>query len=877
MARGASIGKIVAQLADTSSRGVLVVGLPGTGKTWMLGQVLTALGEEAVAIRLSPSKVLSAVPFGAVNARVGPTLIRSSDYYEVLNGLLEEIRGGFERAGHVVLMVDNGEFLDESSAAVIMQAIMSTHAKLLLVDRPGHHHTHLRELWRDGHLSRFEMEALKPADVRSFLEDVLGGTVSSAAADYLWSRSAGNPLALKGLVSGAMEERSLHQIDGVWMLEHPGDKLGSEARELLQMEIDRLNPPARRVLEILALAGPLPLDVVLDLADPEAVDEITQRDMVSRVPGERVTLWLSRPVTAASIRRMVPFGRRRRLLEEVTAIFAVNDDSTPEMLINFTRWAVDCGVPVPDAQVLAAATWANQLFRANDALYLCSLPVADHCLAALRAQRSIAQLNQNHVEHAQSLAVKSLAEAVTPDVGASAIQALHLAFASDPSHSSHVSEGLRRYEEKFGAVRLTVDSTHADVEVLTVQAMSELASGDSTSALELVLALLEHPLTANRIDKTLLKSLLCEIHTAMGRLGSAAALADDIMAELDGPQPFPRLDIALLAHARAALAYIGAGNWAAAGRVLQPQVFPHPELSLIGGGLRELAAATMHIRRGHIDEALAVIVPAVGLLAVHDPWLMLPSAWGAMAYCLAVRGDSAGAQKPLDQLSAAAFRGTSSHQVGGAAYAAAARILTGHGDGGFMELEGLLHTCQERGHAGTELTVLTLLIQAGAHTHVPRLAEVAELLDAEDKIVFQDWAAALASQDPATMAQAGHVAKEFGFDRISRELAVAARGGSQDEIINPWSLDAAHFPGDKPAHSPVPPLPSASANGKPKMTRREYEIAALVSQGKSNSAVAEHLNVSLRTVEGHLYRTFIKMGLQSREQLAALLVTELAS
>nr|WP_245346820.1 helix-turn-helix transcriptional regulator [Arthrobacter stackebrandtii] len=55
------------------------------------------------------------------------------------------------------------------------------------------------------------------------------------------------------------------------------------------------------------------------------------------------------------------------------------------------------------------------------------------------------------------------------------------------------------------------------------------------------------------------------------------------------------------------------------------------------------------------------------------------------------------------------------------------------------------------------------------------------------------------------------------------------------------------------------------------MTRREHQIALLVAQGESNNSIAARLNVSLRTIEGHLYRTFIKLDLQSREQLAALM------
>ena len=116
----------------------------------MLSQIIAALGSEAVTIRLSASKALAAIPFGAVNARVGSKLIRSNDYYEVLNGLLEQIACGSPKLQRVVLMVDNAQDLDNQSAAIIMQVVMSSDAKLILVDQPGSQRSHLRELWRDG-------------------------------------------------------------------------------------------------------------------------------------------------------------------------------------------------------------------------------------------------------------------------------------------------------------------------------------------------------------------------------------------------------------------------------------------------------------------------------------------------------------------------------------------------------------------------------------------------------------------------------------------------------------------------------------------------------------------------------------------------------
>ena len=45
----------------------------------------------------------------------------------------------------------------------------------------------------------------------------------------------------------------------------------------------------------------------------------------------------------------------------------------------------------------------------------------------------------------------------------------------------------------------------------------------------------------------------------------------------------------------------------------------------------------------------------------------------------------------------------------------------------------------------------------------------------------------------------------------------------------------------------------------------------LIGQGLSNREVAERLTLSVRTVEGHIYRAMVKTGTGNRDELAALL------
>ncbi|MFI7892694.1 LuxR C-terminal-related transcriptional regulator [Streptomyces sp. CACIS-1.16CA] len=67
-------------------------------------------------------------------------------------------------------------------------------------------------------------------------------------------------------------------------------------------------------------------------------------------------------------------------------------------------------------------------------------------------------------------------------------------------------------------------------------------------------------------------------------------------------------------------------------------------------------------------------------------------------------------------------------------------------------------------------------------------------------------------------------------------------------------------------------LPEKNAAGPVQVSRREFEIARLVSEGRTNRQIARLLEVSHKTVETHLARIFAKSGVSSRAELAGLTV-----
>lgn len=68
---------------------------------------------------------------------------------------------------------------------------------------------------------------------------------------------------------------------------------------------------------------------------------------------------------------------------------------------------------------------------------------------------------------------------------------------------------------------------------------------------------------------------------------------------------------------------------------------------------------------------------------------------------------------------------------------------------------------------------------------------------------------------------------------------------------------------------------AAFALGEPDgpLTRREFQVAALITEGLSNKEIARRLGISRRTVEGHVDRILTKLGFASRVQIVSWFIT----
>ena len=67
----------------------------------------------------------------------------------------------------------------------------------------------------------------------------------------------------------------------------------------------------------------------------------------------------------------------------------------------------------------------------------------------------------------------------------------------------------------------------------------------------------------------------------------------------------------------------------------------------------------------------------------------------------------------------------------------------------------------------------------------------------------------------------------------------------------------------------------AAAEAPPEFTGREREVIMLAGKGLTNREIAERLQLSVRTVEGHLYRAAARVGARNRNELARTICDDL--
>jgi len=179
---------------------------------------------------------------------------------------------------------------------------------------------------------------------------------------------------------------------------------------------------------------------------------------------------------------------------------------------------------------------------------------------------------------------------------------------------------------------------------------------------------------------------------------------------------------------------------------------------------------------------------------------------------------------------------------------------------------------RESGQQAVEMLALHDAVRYGDQSCLSRLIQVAHATGGRLASVLAAHAAAVADRNPDAMYAAAQQLEQIGalllaadaaaqatvaYQRAGERRRACLAGGTAQRLAA--TCGGLRTPALDLAGSPLP------------LTVREREIANLVAAGLSNRDIAEQLTLSVRTVEGHLYRACVKVDCTDRDQLAAII------
>jgi hypothetical protein len=361
-----------------SPTGLLLCGPAGVGKTQLAMALRDATTLPVAAFACSPSD--ADIPLTAVNRLLAGRGGLLPDSREAAEQRAREHLAEIGDGRTVLLLGDDVQWIDDASAELIAALVRSGDAQLLATTRSARGLAWpLARLLHDDLLRRVDVEGLSVDDVVAMLEQLLGGPVDHDVADQLVRSTGGNALFVREAVRSALADGHLTLRKGVWTTADWRLPTGTALADLVDSELDRVDPDHRPVLELVALSQPIrAAEVVaaLGVEARESIDAFIDAGLVvTEVQPEGTVLRISHPVHAERIRRRTPAKRRRALHEQRYADADVTT-MAPGDFLRWVDWAVETGLPIAPDQLLRAAYSASALGQDRFALRMAESAVA---------------------------------------------------------------------------------------------------------------------------------------------------------------------------------------------------------------------------------------------------------------------------------------------------------------------------------------------------------------------------------------------------------------------------------------------------------------------------------------------------------------------
>lgn len=874
--RSATLRTIVSTARSGRRAGVVLVGPPGVGRTRLaraaLAAVCTADDRAAPGRRWSPGWVMGgsatrSIPLGAMVhlfPELDPGGAPTARVLREARHRLLDAAGG----DRVVLAVDDAHVLDETSAVLIQQLVVSGDAFVIatapsgvVVPAP------VFALWKEGLADRVDIGGLDRAQsdrlvVHALCDDEPGTLVDGGALAHLWRLSRGNPLFLHELVDGGRDAGTLRRVGAVWRWEGPFPGT-PRLTAMVEAQTGAMDDDERDLAVLLAFGQPLDSEVAAALFGPEVLASAERRGLLASTrDGHRVDLHLAHPLHTEVLRgRVTPLQEREIYHRLADAVARLGGHRAADRW-RTASWQAAQGLPADPDELLSAAL--DLRTRNPDlAARLLTAAAEQDGGAAVRLRVACARIRLGHLEQAEAqlAGLGRLPELREPTPTARAVR---LDVAVVRVHNLYW--GLRAFDRAADVLATALGPAdppadpQADPPAATVlRAFRALLDGRPPDALQIVLPAAEDP------DAGLPVLAVAAMTAAKaGRYGAAigyARRAQPLSLTLDD----------------------GAGGW------LRFQLLAAWWYSLVQSGDLDAAdevALPCHreaLEHG-LDRYAALFATWVGIVAGRRGRPLTASRWLLQA-AAAVPADQFSFTMPLVSELAVALGGT------GRAGRAKAVLAEGERIPGDMLLTGWAHparvflagvegrtthaarialdaadAAETRGH---RLQALHTAVRLGLTGQVTdRLVELATESEGPLERAYGTHAAALAARDGPGLDRVAVEFADLGLLLLAAEAAAQAahahRGagrngatGASASRSRAWAQDC------EGARTPALALVEGSGD----LTPREHEIAALAATGMTSKAIAVELVVSVRTVDNVLRSVYAKLGVSGRGDL----------
>ncbi|MFD9669995.1 LuxR C-terminal-related transcriptional regulator [Rhodococcus sp. NPDC059968] len=842
-------------------RGIVIAGTAGVGKSHLARRALAEVHPGRWTSRwVRATASARALPLGAFAEW---TDVGTADTMSVVRGVIDHL-SDHPSGAKTVIGIDDAHLLDDLSAFVVLQLVQRRLAPVVVTVRTGEPVPDaLSALWKDDHLQRIELQPLSEEETGELVTGVVGGPLDPDTARRLWTITHGNPLYVRHLVEQELvtgrlaprpQEPGLNA--GVWGWDGP-PTVSPGLADLVGAQLDALPPAVAAVLDVLAVGEPLPEQMLTDLTNPDAVEDAHTAGLIAVGRSDRHLVRLSHPLYGEARRARATPLRLRRLQGIIAEALDAKQDSDTRDLVRRAVLTLEAGLTVDPDFLTDAALASLSLFDADLAMRLCKAAIEHGADYDTHLILSVALTILSRGEESEQVLTQVLTWPLPDD---DRVEAAFL-------RSSNLLWILGRPKNAESVLLETREMT------TTPQAHGELVAG-----LAIVHAYNARPLDAVDAATSALQTpnlpelarmwALGALLIAQGDMGKASELAPDADRTYNFMTGSPLVSSVRLPYSEFHTRGLRLAGYLRDATAVTTRICNEcadapgfaQRFSALLRGQDELASGHLRAARKQLEQRFTSAGTAHGYI---------PTAWYcALAQAQAMSGDGAHAIETLRALDAWCPTPVP--------YLKPDYLLTrawvSAATGAVTEAIALAHRgarCAAEHHQyAHEVMCLHTATRLGDTTTADRLHELAGQVDGPRAPAAARHATALAAGDADGLLDASHRFEEMGDLLAAMDAAAHAATTYRRLGRNGSALTAAaraqHL-ADTCDGADTPAL--REANQPTTLTARQREVITLAAQGLSNKQIAEKMTLSVRTVEGHLYRASLKTGLAGRDDL----------